>query len=105
MNHQLLRYPLPPNQSETLSYPLSDREYKLLYICRVRVGGSWLKVEKKMRVEIVSEFVPQIFHYGHNRKACATKYETHERIGVLAEGLCHDYGSPASLLIQLPEAA
>jgi putative DNA primase/helicase len=55
---------------------------------------------------IVSEPVPQLFHYGPGRKAvCGTcyksKYELLERVGVLAEGLCRDCGSPASLLIQL----
>jgi putative DNA primase/helicase len=59
---------------------------------------------------IVSEFVPQLFNYGPNRKAvCAacykTKYDLLERVGVLAEGLCHDCGSPASLLIQLEKEA
>lgn len=52
--------------------------------------------------------VPQIFHYGHNRKAVcgacyATKYDSLERVGVLAEGECHDCRSSATLLIQLEE--
>ncbi|MCX6658951.1 MAG: primase-like DNA-binding domain-containing protein, partial [Candidatus Bathyarchaeota archaeon] len=58
---------------------------------------------------IVSESVPQLFNYGPGRKAVCgscyqTKYTHLERLGILAEGLCHDCGSPASLLIQLPEA-
>ncbi len=54
------------------------------------------------------EPVPNLFHYGPNRKAvCSvcylTKHTPLERIGVLAEGQCHDCGSPAELLIQLEE--
>jgi len=55
---------------------------------------------------IVSKPVPQLFNYGPGRKAVCgacykTKYELLERVGVLAEGLCHDCGFPAELLIQL----
>ena len=102
MNNQLLRYPLPLTRSRSLSYPLSDREFNLLYILNPRVGGPPFGDSRERDRGVA---VPQLFHYGPGRKALcgacyATKYETHKRIGVLAEGNCHDCGSPASLLIQ-----
>jgi hypothetical protein len=97
-----LRYPLPLTRSRSLSYPLSDREFNLLYILNPRVGGPPFGDSRERGRGVA---VPQIFHYGHNRKAVcgacyATKYDSLERLGILAEGQCHDCESPAELLIQ-----
>ncbi len=105
MNNQ--RYPLPFTLSRSLFYPLFDREFNLLYILNARVGGPPFG-DRRERDRGVA--VPQIFHYGHNRKALCgacykSKYDSLERLGVLAEGLCHNCGSSTQLLIQLQEAA
>ena len=105
MNNQLLRYPLPLTRSRSLSYSLSDREFNLLYILNPRVGGPPFGDSGERDRGVA---VPQIFHYGPGRKAVCgacykTKYTPLERVGVLAEGLCHECGSPATLLIQLEQ--
>ena len=102
-----LHYPLPLTRSRSLSYSLFDREFNLLYILNARVGGPPFG-DRRERDRGVA--VPQIFHYGPGRKALCeicfqTKYDSLERVGVLAEGLCHDCGSPAELLIQLDKEA